>query len=408
MKNIIYKRNFYQRQITPWIDKSVIKVLTGMRRVGKSCLLRQVMDEREAAGIPKGNLIWIDKESVDFDFIETYKHLIEHLEGLRISSPFVEGMKYLFIDEVQEITGWERAVTSLLKDGDWDIYLTGSNAHMLSSELATLLSGRYVEIAVYPLSLPEFLRFNGLEKDRVREILPLYLRHGGFPALHQFQGNETTVYQYINSLYDTIVLKDIVSRHELRNVPLFQQISRFVFDNIGNPFSAKRVADYLKSQRLKVTVDTVQNYLGYLTETFALYQVRRYDIKGRRHLEIYDKYYLGDIGLRNAQLGYRNDAISGLLENLVFLELRRRGHRVDIGKIGDAEVDFVASSENGVHYWQVCYLLASEETLDREFGALARIPDNHPKTVLSLDPVSPGNRNGISWISIIDFLMGNG
>lgn len=405
MEVSIYKRNLYDKQIAPWIGKGVIKVITGMRRVGKSSLLRQVMEGRMAAGVPGECLHWIDKESVDFDHIVNYKDLAEHLGRTGAKRPAAGGMRYLFIDEVQEIEGWERAVTSLLKAGGWDIYLTGSNAHMLSSELATLLAGRYVEIAVYPLSLPEFLHFNGKSADQAREMFPLYLRYGGFPALHQFMENEDTIFHYINSLYDTIVLKDIVSRHELRNVPLFQNISRFVFDNIGNTFSAKRVADYLKSQRLRVSVDTVQNYLGYLTETFALHRVRRYDIKGKRHLEIADKYYLGDIGLRNALLGCRESAINSLLENLVFLELKRRGFRVDIGKIGDAEIDFIATNETGIHYWQVCYLLASEQTKEREFGALARVPDNYPKTVLSMDPISPGEQSGIAWMSITDFLM---
>lgn len=196
-----------------------------------------------------------------------------------------------------------------------------------------MLSGRYIEIPVYALSLPEFLQFNQKDAADVQKLFPVYLRYGGFPAIHQFVQNEDTVYQYINSLYDTIVLKDIVNRHEIRNVPLFQSISRFVFDNIGNTFSAKKVADYLKSQRLRISVDTVQKYLGFLTETYALNRVQRYDIKGKRNLEIHEKYYLGDIGLRNAVLGYRESAINGLLENLVFLELKRRGYFCHLRRI---------------------------------------------------------------------------
>lgn len=405
MENSIYNRKLYKDHLSPWIDKSVIKVITGMRRVGKSCLLKQLIEQLQARGVPKARIHLIDKESIAFDDIANYKDLVSYLKP-RIARS--KGRQYLLIDEVQEIKQWEKAVNSYLKDGNWDVYLTGSNAHMLSSELATLLSGRYVEIPVHPLSLPEFLQFNEKQASEAEKLFQTYLRYGGFPAIHQFIENEDTIYQYINSLYDTIILKDIVNRHEIRNVPLFQNISRFVFDNIGNTFSAKRVADYLKSQRLNISVDTVQKYLGYLTETYALQRVQRYDIKGKRNLEIHEKYYLGDIGLRNAVLGYRESAINGLLENLVYLELKRRGYRVAIGKLGNAEIDFIATREQEKRYIQVCYLLASDETVQREFGALEAVPDNYPKTVLSMDSIGPDNRDGIHWQNLIRFLMGGG
>lgn len=373
-----------------------------MRRVGKSCLLNQLIEYLRSRKVPKRRIHLIDKESVEFDEIVTYKDLVAFLKQRTSGS---KGKQYLLIDEVQEIEQWERAVNSYLKEGNWDIYLTGSNAHMLSSELATLLSGRYVEVPVYSLSLPEFLQFNQKESTEVQSMFSVYLRYGGFPAIHQFVQSEDTIYQYINSLYDTIILKDIVNRHNIRNVPLFQNISRFVFDNIGNTFSAKKVADYLKSQRLSITVDTVQKYLGYLTETYALNRIQRYDIKGKRNLEIHEKYYLGDIGLRNAVLGYRESAINGLLENLVFLELKRRGYQVAIGKLGDVEIDFIATKEKEKQYIQVCYLLASEDTIKREFGALAVLPDNYPKMVLSMDSIGLDNRQGIKWKNVIEFLM---
>lgn len=404
MENFVFSRNLYKARLAPWIDKPVIKVITGMRRVGKSFLLRQLIEDLRQQGIPEHAVHLVDKESMEFDTMVSYRELATYLKTRTETIP---GRHYLLIDEVQEIGQWERAVNACFKEGNWDIYLTGSNAHLLSSELATLLAGRYVELAVYPLSLPEFLQFNGQTADQAHRLFPSYLRYGGFPALHQFLAHEETVYHYINSLYDTIILKDIVSRHNIRNVPLFQNINRFVCDNIGNTFSAKKVADYLKSQRLSITVDTVQNYLGYLTETYALHQVRRYDIKGKRFLEISEKYYLGDIGLRNALLGYRESAINGLLENLVFLELRRRGFEVAIGKFGESEIDFIATRGREKHYFQVAYLLASEETIRREFGVLAALPDNHPKTVLSLDPVHPENPDGIQWQNLIDYFMEN-
>jgi predicted AAA+ superfamily ATPase len=401
-ERFFHSRNLYERHLYPWIDKPVIKIITGMRRVGKSCLLRQLYETLRSRRVEEKRIHFIDKESVDFDGIRNYKDLAACLKERTADA---KGRQYLLIDEVQEIEQWEKTVNSCFKSGNWDIYLTGSNAHMLSSELATFLSGRYVEIPVFSLSLPEFLQFNGCEKEDAPQVFARYLRYGGFPALHQFSENEDTIYQYINSLYDTIILKDIVNRHDIRNVPLFQNISRFVFDNIGNTFSAKKVADYLKSQRLNITVDTVQKYLGFLTETYALHRVSRYDIKGKRNLEINEKYYLGDIGLRNAVLGYRESAINGLLENLVFLELKRKGYQVAIGKMGTAEIDFIATRNKEKQYIQVCYLLASEETIAREFGTLASLPDNYPKKVLSMDPLGPENREGIQWQNVIDYLM---
>jgi uncharacterized protein len=402
-ETVVYTRKIYEQHLRPWIDKPLIKIITGMRRVGKSYLLRQLMNELRSRGIPEANLHLIDKESVAFDAIASYKDLVSYLKSRTASGT---GRQYLLVDEVQEIEQWEKAINSYLKVGNWDIYLTGSNAHLLSSELATLLSGRYVELPVYSLSLPEFLQFNEKDVSQAQQVFPTYLRYGGFPAIHHFLQNEHTIYQFINSLYDTIVLKDIVARHSIRNVSLFQNISRFVFDSIGNTFSAKRVADYLKSQRLSISVDTVQNYLGFLTETYALHRVQRYDIKGKRYLEIYEKYYLGDIGLRNAVLGYQEPAINGLLENLVFLELKRRGFHVAIGKFGDAEIDFIATKEQEKHYYQVAYLLTSDDTIEREFGALAAVPDNYPKVVLSMDPLGSQNREGIQWHNLIEFLMG--
>jgi len=404
-ENFYYKRKIYAERLRRWVDKPVIKIITGMRRVGKSCLLRQLVEDLHSEGVPEHRIHLIDKESVEFDEIATHRDLVVHLEE-RSTKHSGKHKQYLLIDEVQEIEHWEKAVNSYLKNGGWDIYLTGSNAHMLSSELATLLSGRYVELPVYALSLPEFLQFNGKDAAEAQSLFPVYLRYGGFPAIYQFVENEETAYQYISSVHDTIILRDIVKRHEIRNVPLFQNISRFVFDNIGNTFSAKRVADYLKSQRLSISVDTVQKYLGYLTETYALNRVQRYDVRGKRILEIYEKYYLGDIGLRNAVLGYRESAINALLENLVFLELKRRGYQVSIGKLGDAEIDFIATKEKEKQYFQVCYLLASDETIQREFGVLQALPDNYPKTVLSMDPLGPDNRDGIRWRNVVDFLMG--
>lgn len=401
MKTFFHTRTFYNARIAPWIGKPVIKVLTGMRRVGKSCVLRQVAALLRAQGLPEKRLLFLDKEDLAFDAIGNHRHLAAWIKKHAPS-----GRSALLVDEVQEIEGWERVVNSCLKEGRFDIFVTGSNARMLSSDLATLLSGRYVEIPIFPLSLPEFLQFQGEPVTVAREVFAKYLRYGGLPAIHQLGDDEHNRYQYLSSVFDTIVLKDIITRHEVRNVPLFQNICRFAFDNTGQLFSAKRVADYLKSQRLTVTVDTVQRYVGYLCDAFVFQRVRRYDLRGRRHLEINEKYYPGDIGLRHAVLGYREDAIGGLLESLVHQELLRRGYAVSVGKLGSREIDFVAERGRERLYVQVAYLIPTRETRQREFQPLEDVPDNHPKVVLSLDPVPVEHPGGIDHMHIVDFLMG--
>jgi len=386
----------------PFVDKPVIKVITGMRRIGKSCFLRQIIDFIGQKNVGSDQILYINKELLEFDDICDYralnKRVLGHFEG-------VSGPKYLFIDEVQEIEGWERAVVSLLAQGLIDIYITGSNAHLFSSDLATLVSGRYIELPMYSLSLVEFLDFRDKKRTDANAEFQLYLRLGGFPGIHHFGLQDDTVFQYINALYSTIVLKDIVKRYEVRNVRLLEDLTRYVFDNAGAIFSARSIAAYLKSQRLKVGVETIQKYLGYLISSYMIYRVPRYDIKGKRLLEIQEKYYLGNLGLRHALLGYREADISGLLENVVFLELKRRGYTVSLGKFGNREVDFIAEKDNTKLYVQVTYLLSSPETVEREFSVLAAIKDNYPKYVLSLDPVWGQDYQGIQRVHLIDFLM---
>jgi predicted AAA+ superfamily ATPase len=400
MNSFLHTRTFYDGRIQPWVGKPVIKVLTGMRRVGKSCVLRQAASLLHTAGLPHKRILFVDKEDQAFDEIRDHRHLAAWIKKRAPS-----GRAALLVDEVQEIEGWERVVNSCLKEGRFDIYVTGSNARMLSSDLATLLSGRYVEIPIFPLSLPEFLQFQAEPPARAQDLFPAFLRYGGLPALQQLSDDEHSRYQYLSSVFDTIVLKDIIARHEVRNVPLFQNICRFAFDNAGQLFSAKRVADYLKSQRLAVTVDTVQRYMGYLCDAFVFHRVRRFDLRGKRHLEINDKYYPGDIGLRHAVLGYRQDAINGMLETLVFQELLRRGYTVSVGKLGAKEIDFVADRGKERLYVQVAYLMPTADTREREFVVLEDVRDNHPKLVLSLDPVAVEHPGGIRHAHIVDFLM---
>ena len=399
----MHNRKFYMKRIQPFINKPLVKVITGLRRVGKSYFMRLIIEYLQRQDISSKQIIYLDMESIDFDFIRNYQQLHHYLKEQANPSP---GKKiYLFIDEVQKIDGWEKCIASYLGDGNYDIYLTGSNAGMLSSELTSLLSGRYLEFPIYSLSFSEFLDFMGKKEKDAHSQFPLYLQFGGFPALSHFELDKEIVYQYISSIYDTILLKDVVKRHHVRNITLLENITRYTFDNIGNIFSAKKVSDYLKSQKISVGVETVQNYLSYLCSTFALHKVQRYDIKGKRLLELHEKYYLGDLGLRHALLGYREAGIAGMLENLVFLELKRRGYKIFIGKYGTREIDFIATASDSKLYIQVCYLLASEQTVEREFSPLLAIKDNYPKYVLSMDTVFGSDYAGIKRLNLVDFLL---
>lgn len=391
-------------RIRPFIDKPVIKVITGLRRVGKSYFMRQIIDYLKEQGTGKEQIIYIDMESLDFDFISDYHHLDNFIKE---TNPLRGGKCYLFIDEVQEIAGWEKCITSYSGTGNYDIYLSGSNAALLSSELASLLSGRFIEFPIYSLSFTEFLDFMGEKKANAHAQFPIYLQYGGFPALPHFDLDKEVVYQYIGSLYNTILLKDVVKRYGVRNIALLENITKYVFSNIGNIFSAKKVSDYLKSQKMSIGVETVQNYLSYLCSTFALHKVQRYDIKGKRILELHEKYYLGDIGLRHALLGYSDADIAAMLENLVFLELKRRGYELFIGKFGTKEIDFIATKAEKRLYIQVAYLLASEQTIEREFSPLLSIKDNYPKYVLSMDTIFGSDYEGIKRLNLVDFLLGN-
>jgi len=398
----MHERKLYWNRILPFIDKPVIKIITGMRRVGKSCILKTIMEKLHRDDGPEQRIVYIDKESIDYEFVSDYKALYQfatkEFEG-------VMGSKYLFVDEIQEIEGWEKAINSLFSEGGVDIFITGSNAHLLSSELATLLSGRYVEFQVFPLSFKEFIDFSAERAQDQGRLFQEYLKFGGFPAIHHFDLSEEVVYQYISAIYNTILLKDIVKLNKVRNIPLLENLGRYVFDNVGNIFSAKKIADYLKSQKMKVGIETVQNYLGYLTATYAANRVDRYDIRGKRVLELHEKYYLGDIGLRHALLGFRESDMGGILENVVFLELKRRGYRANIGKLGNREIDFVAEKEGRKIYVQVAYLLHSAETIEREFSPLREIKDNYPKYVLSMDTLFGNDFEGIQRIHLKDFLL---
>ncbi|MFA4839240.1 MAG: ATP-binding protein [Candidatus Neomarinimicrobiota bacterium] len=397
-------RNSYIQKIEPFIGKPVIKVITGMRRTGKSTFLQMLIRQLITNGVSESRILWINKESVEFDSIRDYLDLYRY-----VTDQFKTGSEtnYLFVDEVQQIENWEKAIASFLSDNIADVFITGSNAKLFSSELATLLSGRYVEFPIYPLSFQEFLLF----RTKLNIVLnqedefALYLKYGGLPGIHALEMQDETVFQYLNAIFSTILLKDVVSRNRIRDVGLLEKIVRFVFDNCGNVTTAKGIADYLKNQKTDVSTDTILNYLSNLQSAYLIQKTPHFDLKGKKHLDFNDKYYLGDIGLRHSILGYRDRDISGLLENVVYLELLRRGYHVFIGKQNGREIDFVAEKTNERIYLQVCYLLADQSTIEREFVPLEKIADNYPKFVLSMDKIGISERNGIFRKNLIEFLL---
>lgn len=399
----MHKRNLYLNKIKKIIDKPIIKIITGMRRVGKSYFLKLIMEALQNDGITEEQIIYVNFDSLDFENLLHYQALNDYL--LKQSAQSEKKKHYIFIDEIQEVENWEKCIESLFTTEQFDIYLTGSNAHMLSSELATKLSGRYIEFPIYSLSFAEYMQFMGNDFSHTEDAFKSYLIYGGFPALPHFDLDREVVYQYISSIYNTILLKDVVKRNNIRNIALLENISHYAFDNIGNIFSAKKLADYLKSQRLALGVETVQNYLSHLCATYVLHKVQRYDIKGKRLLELHEKYYLGDIALRHALLGYREGDVAGILENIVFLELKRRGYKVSIGKWGEYEIDFIATKAEEKIYIQVTYILETEQTIKREFRPLMGIKDNYPKYVLSMDKLFGNDYEGIKRLNIIEFLL---
>lgn len=398
------KRQKYLDTIRPFMEKPVIKAITGIRRCGKSTLMQQIIDELQQNGVDPDRIIYINKELYEFDSIRTYADLHNYVTS-KVKNTNV--LTYLFVDEIQEVFEWEKAVNSLFAMNTFDIYITGSNARLLSSELATLLSGRYIEVKMYTLTYPEF-KMMAEQNQKVhpdQDTFNLYLKYGGFPGIHAFEWEETVIRQYLNSLYNTILLKDVVVRYNIRDAAMLEKIIEFLIDNCGNITSAKNISDFVKSQNRKVSVDTVQSYIQYAMNAMLLQKVRRYDLQGKRLLETLEKYYLNDVGFRHATTGYTPAAISGQLENVVLLHLLANGYTVDIGKLNGLEIDFIAQKNQDKMYIQVCTTLADSKVIDREYGSLEKVYDHFPKLVLSLDQGFETSRKGIRWMNVKDFLM---
>lgn len=390
----------YIEKIRPFIGKHLIKILTGQRRVGKSYMLKQLIAEIRNTE-PNANVIYIDKELEDFSAVKDHKDLDNYVKQ-HLSA---DQKNYLFIDEVQEIEGFQHCLRSLLNQKSCDIYCTGSNATMLSGELATLLAGRYIEFSIHGLSYIEFLEFNQL-KESV-ESLNLYLTLGGMPYQHNIGTDPAIVFEYLKNLYASILLRDVVSRENIRNVSLLENLVMFLADNTGSLLSAQNISKYLKSQKINIPTQSVINYLKALTNAYFVHKVSRADIHGLKIFEIGEKYYFEDLGLRNSirPMNYRGD-IAKLMENAVYLHLIRNGYRVYVGKSENKEIDFMAEKNGERRYVQVTYLLTGEHIVEREFGNLNEIPDNYPKYVVTMDELQPLHTyKGIQQLHLRQFLQ---
>lgn len=383
-------------------DTEFIKVITGVRRSGKSTLLKMFKEYLLKIGVNEKNIIHINFESAMYDEIKDYKDLYK-----KIKNNISKGRNYILLDEVQNVDKWEKAVNSINIDFNVDIYITGSNAYLLSSELATLLSGRYIEIKMFPLSFKEFLEFNNYDKNNIEDKFNEYLKYGGLPAISQIKDKKDLVMTYLNDIYNTIVKKDVIERNGIKDIALLENIVKYVASNIGSSISANKISDYLNSNKIveKTNHQTIDNYLKMLENAFIVYKADRSDVRSKAILKTLGKYYLADSGIRNIILGYRNIDEGHLLENVIYLELLRRGYKVNIGRTQDYEVDFVAENIETVRYYQVSRSIVNDDVRNRELRSLESIPDNYEKMILTMDKTINRDFNGIKVINIIDFLL---
>ncbi|KXB64672.1 hypothetical protein HMPREF3180_01311 [Leptotrichia wadei] len=391
------KRTEYLEKLKKIKDMQIIKVITGVRRCGKSTLLSQFKNFLIESGILEEQIISINFEDLKFEDLKDYKLLYQYINERLVPNK----KNYIFIDEIQEVENFQRAVDSLFIKDNTDIYITGSNAMMLSGELATLLSGRYIEISILPLSFSEYLELD--ETQDVRQTWNKYFENGGFPYAIQIKDDDIRK-DYLTGIYNTVLLKDIVARNKVQDITLLESVVKFLFENIGNIVSPKKIADTLVSYGRKTTSSTVENYIEALKSSFILYKAGRYDIKGKQYLKSLEKYYIVDIGLRKLLINKKHSDIGHILENIVYLELIRRGYTVYIGKIGDLEIDFIAERNNEREYYQVSATILDENTFKREIMPLKKVKDNFQKFIISMDEINL-SEDGIKHINILDFLQ---
>jgi len=399
------KRELYIEKIKPFIDKDIIKVLTGIRRSGKSVMLKLIMEELKQNGIDEKQFININFENLINRELTTADKLHKYI--LKRASE-IKKKCYIFLDEIQEVKDWEKCINSLRvnEEYNFDIYITGSNAKLLSGELSTYLAGRYVEFVIYPFSFKEFLdTLKSIQQSiSIREAFQKYIKFGGMPFLYNLAFEEEPSLQYLNDIYLSIILKDITQRNKIRDIDLLERVINYLIMNVGNNFSATSISKFFKSENRKVSVETILNYIKAAEEAFLIYKVSRDDLIGKKILNVNEKYYIADHGIREAILESNQRDINQIFENIIYLELLRKGYNVRVGKINNLEIDFVCTKGNEKNYIQVAYLLASPETIEREFSSLEKINDNYPKYVISMDEFDM-SRNGIRHINIIDFLI---
>ena len=396
-------RPLYMDKIMAYTDTPFVKILTGVRRCGKSTILKMIMERLKTEWhIPDERIISCRYDSMEYVDL-TAKDMYDQLKS-RLST---EGKTYLFLDEVQEIEGWERVVNSLASDFDVDLYVTGSNSRMMSSEIATYLTGRYISFRIFTLSFGEYLMFKRqyAPVSDAKTELANYVRLGGFPATHLQAYSQEEVYTIVRDIYNSTIFSDIVRRSQIRKIDQLERIVKYTFNNVGNTFSAKSIADYLKSEHRSLDNETVYNYLEKLEKAYLLHRCIRYDLQGRELLKTQEKFYLADVALRYSVLGYDADSVAASLENIVYLELCRRGYTVNVGKTDGGEIDFVAERQNEKLYVQVTQEIRSEKTAKREYERLLEIRDNYPKYVLTTDAFAGGNYQGIRTMHIADFLL---
>ena len=397
-------RGDYFEQIYAFKDKQVIKVLTGLRRCGKSFLMEQFIEKLKSDGISESQIVFYRLDDIENEALLDYKTLYE-----TVKSHLSDKMTYIFLDEIQLCPNFQKAVDSLFNKKNTDIYITGSNSDLLSGELASLLSGRYVTIDMQPFSFSEYLHErteNGLETQNLEQCYFDYVRYGSLPFTVQLKNNEQNINQYLNGVYNTILLKDISLRHQINDISNLETVIRFMFANTANICTSKKISDTLTSGGRKISQPTVENYMHYLEECFMVYKVGRYDIKGKEYLKTLSKYYIADTGLRNMLLGYRNIDTGHILETLVFLELKRRKYELYTGKIGELEIDFVAKTTKGIQYVQVAETVKNEETLERELKPFSKLSDSYPCFLITQDRTVNEDFNGVRHINAIDFLCG--
>ena len=397
------ERPLYVDKIMAYVDTPFVKILTGVRRCGKSTILKMIMERlKTERNIPEDRIISCRFDSMEYEDM-TAKQIYTLLKD-QLSST---GRTYLFLDEVQEIKGWEKVVNSLASDFDVDLYITGSNSRMMSSEIATYLTGRYISFRIFTLSFGEYLMFKSkfANVGEPKTELANYVRLGGFPATHLQAYSQDEIYTIVRDIYNSTIFSDIVKRNQVRKIDQLERVVKYTFSNVGNTFSAKSIADYLKSERRSLDNETVYSYLEKLEKAYLLHRCSRYDLQGKEILKTQEKFYLADVALRYSVLGYNADSVASSLENIVYLELCRRGYTVNVGKTGDSEIDFVAVRQNEKIYVQVTQEINSEKTEKREYSRLLEIPDNYPKFVLTTDEFAGGNYEGIKTMHIADFLL---